>query len=81
MAGDAARASTLLASSASGIGEERFIDAESRITSVVATPNADGTYKVEAEIVTAKGPYYDTFTVSRGAAGYAIADHYAIKVQ
>ena len=64
-----------------GLSEERFLDAQSRVTSVVATPNANGTYKVEAEIVTSKGTYYDTFTVDHGPNGYVITDHFFIKVQ
>ncbi|MDQ2679657.1 MAG: hypothetical protein M3Y21_01350 [Candidatus Eremiobacteraeota bacterium] len=59
--------------------EQSFIDGRSTITSVTPNKNADGTYSVGAEVATAKGTYYITFTVSQEPSGLIITDHYAIK--
>ena len=61
--GDPAVASTYLGN---GTPDETFIDAHTRIASLTATPNGDGSYKVDADMQTSKGEYYETFTVASG---------------
>lgn len=78
--GEQAAAQSLLATG-SAPTEQSFLDSQSTISSVTPAKNADGTYSVGAEVATAKGTYYITFTVSQEPDGLLITDHYAIKVQ
>lgn len=59
--GDPATASTYLGN---GVPDESFIDSATRISSINATRNTDGSYKVAVDMRTAKGEYYETFTVA-----------------
>ncbi len=70
--GDPGAASNFLGN---GVPDESFIDSATRITSVTSTSNGDGSYKVEVDMHTAKGEYYETFTV----ASDRILDKTAIK--
>lgn len=62
-----------------GSPDEGFIDAATRITNMSSTRNADGSYKVEVDMKTSQGEYYETFTVSPTANGTRILDKTAIK--
>lgn len=59
--GDPATASSYLGN---GVPDESFIDSATRISSINATRNSDGSYKVAVDMRTAKGEYYETFTVA-----------------
>lgn len=59
--GDPSTASTYLGN---GAPDEAFIDSATRIGSISSTRNSDGSYKVEVDMHTAKGEYYETFTVA-----------------
>lgn len=59
--GDPATASTYLGN---GSPDESFIDSSTHISSITSSPNNDGSYKVEVDMRTAKGEYYETFTVA-----------------
>lgn len=59
--GDPSTASTYLGN---GAPDESFIDSATRISSMTSTRNTDGSYKVEVDMRTAKGEYYETFTVA-----------------
>ncbi len=63
----------------SGLPNEKFMGPGAKITSINAVKNADGTYKVTADIQTQSGEYFETFTVENGPNGMQISDHYAIK--
>ena len=66
----------------SNFSEQSFITKSSRITDLHALPNGDGTYKVEAEITTGNGVYFETMTVSRlGDGTYYVSEHYGVRVQ
>jgi hypothetical protein len=71
--GDPQTASTYLGN---GTPDESFIDSGTRISSVTTSRNSDGSYKVEVDMRTAQGEYYETFTV----ASNRILDKTAIKV-
>lgn len=73
--GDRATATTYLAH---GLPSEAFMDANSRIVSV-HSENGASPYKVSADVQTATGEYYITFTLQQGTGGLQIVDHYAIK--
>jgi hypothetical protein len=62
-----------------GSPDEGFIDAGTRVTGMTSTRNADGSYKVEVDMKTSQGEYYETFTVSPTANGTRILDKTAIK--
>ncbi|MBV9277858.1 MAG: hypothetical protein JOZ97_06450 [Candidatus Eremiobacteraeota bacterium] len=68
-------------SSLPSFAEQSFLSPTSHINSVHATPNGDGTYKVEAEVASSNGTYFVTFQVRSSQGAYYIADHYAIRVQ
>jgi hypothetical protein len=70
--GDPGTASSYLGN---GVPDESFINASTRISSISETHNADGSYKVEADLMTDAGEYYETFTVASGK----ILDKTAIK--
>jgi hypothetical protein len=70
--GNPAQASTYLGN---GSPDESFIDSATRISSISQSPNGDGSYKVSVDMQTAKGEYYETFTVASGK----ILDKTAIK--
>ncbi|HET9096896.1 MAG TPA: hypothetical protein VFN37_09555 [Candidatus Baltobacteraceae bacterium] len=59
--GDPSAASAYLGN---GAPDEAFIDSATRISSISSTRNADGSYKVEVDMHTAQGEYYETFTVA-----------------
>jgi hypothetical protein len=60
--------------------EAWFMDSSAHVTSLHHTTNPDGTIGIQADIATAKGEYYVTFTVQPTASGGAIiTDHTAIK--
>lgn len=62
-----------------GTPDEGFINSATHITSMTSTPNGDGSYKVEVDMKTSQGEYYETFTVSPTANGTRILDKTAIK--
>jgi len=53
----------------------------SHISSIRSASVGPDTYKVTADVETASGEYYVTFTLEPGPAGLEITDHYAIKTQ
>lgn len=59
--GDPGTASNYLGN---GSPDEAFIDSATRISSIASTRNNDGSYKVEVDMHTGKGEYYETFTVA-----------------
>ncbi len=80
MRGDNRTANSLLGKSPSSLPEfpeQSFLTPSSHITDLHATPNGDGTYKVEAEVASPHGTFFVTFHIS----GNVITDHYPIKVQ
>ncbi|MBV9972328.1 MAG: hypothetical protein JO135_03250 [Candidatus Eremiobacteraeota bacterium] len=85
MRGDNRAANSTLgkpSSSLPNFPEQSFLSPTSHINGVHATPNADGTYRVEAEVASSNGTYFVTFQVRSSPGGaYYIAEHYAIKVQ
>ncbi len=74
--GDRASARVLLTD---GDVTEDFIDAATRLNSLKARANADGTDTVEADVSTSKGEYFITFTIVQAAFNQKISDHFAIK--
>lgn len=62
-----------------GSPDEDFIDQNMRISSITATPNGDGSYKVEVDMQTSKGEYFETFNVASTANGNRILDRTAIQ--
>jgi cytoskeletal protein RodZ len=61
--GDPATASSYLGN---GAPDESFIDSATHISSITSTPNDDGSYKVEVDMRTSQGAYFETFTVASG---------------
>ncbi|HEY9180025.1 MAG TPA: hypothetical protein VIO32_04860 [Candidatus Baltobacteraceae bacterium] len=59
--GDPATASSYLGN---GVPDESFITPSTRISNVSETRNADGSYKVEVDMMTGQSEYYETFTVA-----------------
>jgi cytoskeletal protein RodZ len=59
--------------------ESSFMDASANVTSLRTTQNADGTFKVDADLNTSNGEYYITFAVQVSPGGAVIIDHTAIK--
>ncbi len=66
---------------AHGTPSESFMSSGSHIQSIRSANVGAGAYKVTADIETANGEYYVTFTLEPGPAGLQITDHYAIKTQ
>jgi hypothetical protein len=64
-----------------GVPSETFVNSASRIQSIRSASVGADHYKVTADIQTASGEYYVTFTLEPGPAGLEITDHYAIKTQ
>jgi hypothetical protein len=62
-----------------GVPDENFIDGNTRIVSITSTRNNDGSYKVEADMKTAQGEYYETFVVASTGNGNRILEKTAIK--
>ena len=62
-----------------GSPDEGFIDPQTRITSLTSVANADGSYKVEVDMQTSHGEYYETFQVASSSDGNRILDKTAIK--
>ncbi len=65
----------------SGLPNEPFAGMRATPSDVRAARDADGRFKIAAEIATSSGRYYETFTIVAGPSGLQIADHYTIKVQ
>lgn len=57
--------------------QDSFVDAGSRIGSISSSRNTNGTYHVDANVVTASGTYAMSFTVS---ATNRITDHVGVKI-
>jgi hypothetical protein len=64
-----------------GVPSETFVNSGSHIQSIRSASVGADHYKVTADIQTASGEYYVTFTLEPGPAGLEITDHYAIKTQ
>jgi hypothetical protein len=62
-----------------GLPNETFMSQGARIESIRSASVGPQQYHVTADVFTASGEYYDTFTVEAGPSGLAIADHYWIK--
>jgi len=62
-----------------GSPSEPFMDSSAKIQSIHADATGRGTYKVGADVQTATGEYYITFTLAPGPGGLQIQDHFAIK--
>jgi hypothetical protein len=76
--GDKARAASYLAH---GTPTETFMNSNSHIESIRSANVGAQQYQVTADVQTASGEYYVTFTVEQGPTGLLITDHYAIKPQ
>ncbi len=64
----------------SGVPTETFLQPGTIVNDVSATPNADGTYRVTADVVDPNNQeYFITFVVAPGAYGMRITSHYSIK--
>jgi hypothetical protein len=74
--GDRSGAASYLAT---GSPSESFVDSSARVQSVHVDPSGNGTYKAGADVQTASGEYYITFTLAQGPGGLQITDHFAIK--
>ena len=62
------------------LSESQYLDPTMRITSLTSSRAPNGLTKIEAEITTAKGEYFSTFTVQDTARGTIITDHTIIPV-
>ncbi len=76
--GDRSGAASYLAS---GAPNETFMTPESHIESIRSSSVGPQQYRVTADVQTASGEYYVTFTVEQSPGGLAITDHYSIKPQ
>jgi hypothetical protein len=76
--GDRAAASSYLSG---GSPNETFMTPEARIESIRSSNVGPQQYRVTADVQTAGGEYYITFTVEQNPAGLAITDHFSIKTQ
>jgi hypothetical protein len=76
--GDRAAAGSYLAH---GTPSETFMGSGSHIESIRSASESAGQYKVTADVQTAAGEYFVTFTLESGPTGLQITDHYAIKPQ
>jgi outer membrane biosynthesis protein TonB len=74
--GDPASAAAYLGN---GVPDESFIDGSTRIANISSTQNSDGSYKVEVDMKTSQGEYYETFIVASTGNGARILDKTAIK--
>jgi hypothetical protein len=74
--GDPSSAATYLGN---GVPDESFIDGSTRIASITSTRNTDGSYKVEVDMKTSQGEYYETFIVASTGTANRILDKTAIK--
>jgi hypothetical protein len=75
--GNRALATTYLAG---GVPGEVFMDSGAHVVSLKSASAGTG-YRVSADVVTSNGEYALTFSLSPGASGLQITDHYAIKVR
>jgi hypothetical protein len=75
--GNRALATTYLASGTPG---EVFMDSTAHVVALKSSEAGSG-YRVSADVVTSNGEYALTFSLSPGASGLQITDHYAIKVR
>jgi hypothetical protein len=75
--GNRALATTYLAG---GVPGEVFMDSTAHVVSLNSASSGTG-YRVSADVVTSNGEYALTFSLSPGASGLQITDHYAIKVR
>jgi outer membrane biosynthesis protein TonB len=66
---------------ASGAPSETFMTPDSHIESIRSSSLGAQQYRVTADVQTASGEYYVTFTVEQSPGGLAITDHYSIKPQ
>ncbi len=64
---------------ANGSPDEAFIDANTRITNLTSTSDADGSTKVAVNMQTGKGEYFETFIVASGNGPARILERTAIK--
>lgn len=62
-----------------GTPDESFIDAQTRITSLVSDRQSDGSYKVSVTMQAAGGTYDETFYVAPAAGGARILEKSAVK--
>lgn len=62
-----------------GLPSETFMNASAHINSIESTKNANGSYTVTADVTTASGEYFSTFTVEHTPFGMQITDHYTIR--
>jgi hypothetical protein len=62
-----------------GVPDETFIDGNTRIASINSTRNSDGSYKVEVDMKTAQGEYFETFIVASTPNGNRILEKTAIQ--
>jgi hypothetical protein len=69
--GDPQSAATYLGN---GVPDESFIDGNTRIASINSTRNSDGSYKVDVDMKTSQGEYYETFVVASTPNGNRILD-------
>jgi hypothetical protein len=76
--GDRATAASYLAH---GLPSETFMSSDAHVESIRSANVGSEQYRVTADVQTATGEYYVTFTVEEGPAGLQITDHYAIKPQ
>jgi hypothetical protein len=76
--GDRAAATAYLAN---GTPSENFMNSDAHVQSIRSASNGGQSYTVTADVQTASGEYYITFTVAPGPAGLQITDHYSIKPQ
>ena len=75
--GNRALATTYLAG---GVPGEVFMDSTAHVVSLKSASAGSG-YRVSADVITSNGEYALTFSLSPGASGLQITDHYAIKVR
>ncbi len=76
--GDKATAASYLQS---GLPTETFLNASAHVLSVRAARVGAGSYSASADVQTASGEYYITFTLEPGPAGLQIVEHDWIKPQ
>lgn len=76
--GDRSGASSYLAS---GTPNETFMTPDSHIESIRSSSVGPQQYRVTADVQTASGEYYVTFTVEQSPGGLSITDHFSIKTQ
>lgn len=69
--GDPQSAQTYLGN---GVPDEAFIDGNTRISSINSTRNSDGSYKVDVDMKTSQGEYYETFVVASTPNGNRILE-------